>query len=587
MTETDTNKNLFGSISSGQLAELRKAITGLDNQDLQRLNNLIRDPELFSTEISELLPFSIRKMMERGDLDQEQLRKFVEQVLHQSVKTDPGIMANILFPIMMPAIRKAVAEDIKRMVDSLNTSLEHGFSPKRIGWRFQALFSGKKYAEIVLSNAYVFKVSQVFLIHRPSGLLLNQVQEAELKNARDADMVSSMLSAIKDFVQDSFHRDTEEQLDSIKVGDFNIWIEQGPYAIIAAIVEGNAPGNMRVILQEAVEAIHVNFSYELEHFQGDTDAFASKDRFLQTCLLKEKKEEKKKKPIIVILLLIVLLGALGYWTYNKIETKMRFNRLVNELDRMAGVIITDTEKKSGVYHIKGLYDPVIGNLNPYISKYGFDSQEINYNLESFISIDYEVLLLRANRLLLPPETIDLYLRPDTLAATGTATLEWINRATIMATRLIGVSYFDVSGINKQLPKVDTVDMLKYQVVKKTILAIENYYFIFGYNEARLDSLQKNDFDILISEVQSILNFSFSQDSVPVIEVYSHTSLNGRADANKNKAQQRAEEFVALMLEAGLPIETLVPKVIFVEDEKVPFPVRSVSFKVKYVNPASL
>jgi len=83
------------------------------------------------------------------------------------------------------------------MIDSLNTTLEHGFSPKRLAWRFKAMFSGKSYAEIVLSHAYIYRVKQVFLIHKQSGILLKEISDIEDPSAKDADMVSSMLSAIK------------------------------------------------------------------------------------------------------------------------------------------------------------------------------------------------------------------------------------------------------------------------------------------------------------------------------------------------------------------------------------------------------
>jgi len=54
---------------------------------------------------------------------------------------------------------------------------------------------------------------------------------------------------LKDFVQDSFDVEQKNELDTIKVGQFNIWIEQGPGALLAAIVEGNAPAGFRTILK--------------------------------------------------------------------------------------------------------------------------------------------------------------------------------------------------------------------------------------------------------------------------------------------------------------------------------------------------
>ncbi len=575
------------NLSSGQLAELRKALTGLDNQDLQRLSRLVQDPELFSEEISLLLPLAIRRLYERGDIDLGTFRQLIEEVLTQSVRENPRTMANILFPIMMPAIRKAVSEDIKRMMESLNTTLENGFSPNRIGWRLQALFSGKKYAEIVLSHAYVFKVNQVFLIHRSTGLLLHQVFDGELKEFSDADMVSSMLSAIKDFVQDSFKRDKEEQLDTIAVGDFNIWIEQGPHAIIAAIVEGNAPRDLRITLKEAIEAIHVNFNYELERFEGDTEVFATKDRFLQACLQKEKKETKKKPPYAMIVILAILLGVIGYWTYIRIETGMRFRKLVEKLEATKGVVITTTDKRDGVFQIHGLSDPITGDLSGLMSEFGFEPSDVHLNLERFISLEYDLVLQRARRVLLPPPTIDLALRNDTLLVSGKADTTWIQRAHTWAPGIPGITAIDLSGVNFVAPVVKKEVPKMPEVVKRSILAIENYYFIFEYNQSKLDSLQKIDFDLLIDEVKSVLDFSFDQDSVPTIEIISHTSFSGNPQANSDKAQQRADQFVDFMVAEGIPVETLVPVVVFVEDRKDKLPVRSVSFKVKYVNPATL
>lgn len=45
-------------------------------------------------------------------------------------------------------------------------------------------------------------------------------------------MVSGMLTAIRDFVADSFSVEEGEGLESILVGELNVWIEHGPEAIL-------------------------------------------------------------------------------------------------------------------------------------------------------------------------------------------------------------------------------------------------------------------------------------------------------------------------------------------------------------------
>ena len=74
-------------------------------------------------------------------------------------------------------------------------------------------------------------MEQVFLIHKETGLLLCQVS-APNAAMQDADMVSGMLTAIQDFVGDSFTTQKGEELETLQVGELSVWIEQGPQAIL-------------------------------------------------------------------------------------------------------------------------------------------------------------------------------------------------------------------------------------------------------------------------------------------------------------------------------------------------------------------
>ena len=69
-------------------------------------------------------------------------------------------------------------------------------------------------------------------------------------------MVSGMLTAIRDFAHDSFRVSEDEALETLQVGDVTVWIEQGPYAILAAVIRGTAPRELRTALQEALEYVH-------------------------------------------------------------------------------------------------------------------------------------------------------------------------------------------------------------------------------------------------------------------------------------------------------------------------------------------
>ncbi|NJM53355.1 MAG: hypothetical protein HC846_08145 [Blastocatellia bacterium] len=55
------------------------------------------------------------------------------------------------------------------MVQSLNQSLEHSISPKGLRWRIEAWQTGKSFAEVVMLNSLIYRVEEVFLIHRETG----------------------------------------------------------------------------------------------------------------------------------------------------------------------------------------------------------------------------------------------------------------------------------------------------------------------------------------------------------------------------------------------------------------------------------
>ncbi len=208
-------------------------------------------------DVSRVLPQAI--LLRKDDPQMTRaLAPTVEEALTASVRRDPRPLADALFPIFGPAIRKAIAASLSTMLESMNRTLEHSLSWRAVQWRITALRTGKSFAEIVLLDTLVYRVEQVFLIERESGLLLQHLSAPGV-GTQDADMVSGMLTAIRDFARDSFQVPDGETLDRLQIGELSVWIEQGPHAIIAAVIRGNAPPELRVTMQEALEHVHARF----------------------------------------------------------------------------------------------------------------------------------------------------------------------------------------------------------------------------------------------------------------------------------------------------------------------------------------
>lgn len=178
------NKNLNDpeQIDEQGIEELRRIITGLGTKELEKIRRWLIDTDAFAEDISTVIPISIKHLVEKRIVLPQTLLPIIEEAIESSVHMDPHKLADALFPIMGPAIRKAVSEDLKKMIQSMNSVLEKSFSLKRLGWRFQSMFSSRSYADIVMSNILIYRVRQVFLIHRKTGILLRQKIDKYLFN---------------------------------------------------------------------------------------------------------------------------------------------------------------------------------------------------------------------------------------------------------------------------------------------------------------------------------------------------------------------------------------------------------------------
>ncbi|MBT3423057.1 MAG: OmpA family protein [Bacteroidetes bacterium] len=387
------DKNI-AKIESFKLQELRELILGLEITELQALKNRLDDSDNFAQEVSLIVADAIKRKSHdnSGELS-DTLFPIVEESILKSVSRDPNPLAEAMFPIMGPAIRKAISDAFRKMIQSMNQSIENSFSLKSLKWRMESIRTGKSFAEIVMLNNLEYRVSEVFLIHRKTGLLLNHIVANQQEDIQ-ADMVSGMLKAIQDFVLDSFHLDENEELGSIQVGDVNVWIEQGPHVILAAVVQGNVAETYRDVLKNEIENISQLFSKELKTFDGDTSVFDKTIDSLEKCVIQKRKAPKKKKSIVLWILLVIIASLISYWIFSASQKKNNWEKVFNEIDSLPGVVVTDITKHKGIYYVHGLKDPEVFDVDLIYSNFGIDSSDIIIRLENYVSINEEVLYLK-------------------------------------------------------------------------------------------------------------------------------------------------------------------------------------------------
>src|SRR5262245_9018435 len=93
------------------LQELRSLLLSEEQKQILALQERLDDPARRSKETSAVVAEAIQLRRERGgeaDL-RDALGPSVQEALRESIRKDSSILAEVLFPVMGPAIRKSVA----------------------------------------------------------------------------------------------------------------------------------------------------------------------------------------------------------------------------------------------------------------------------------------------------------------------------------------------------------------------------------------------------------------------------------------------------------------------------------------------
>src|SRR6202034_2376403 len=262
--------------------ELRHLIVAPEQEGIASIQDRLDNLEKRTEDVSVVVAEAIQMRREKGDdlALAAALAPTIQETLRESVRRDPHVLADALFPVMGPAIRKSIAETLRGMLESFNEALEHSLSWRGMKWRIEAFRTGKPFAEIVMMHSLLYRVEQVFLIHRETGLVLNHVV-APSAPAQDADMVAGLLSAIQQFARDSFQPGTTENLGNMTFDELQIRVVSGPNAVIAAAIRGHAPEAYNLAMNETLEEIQRHYSSALAHFTGDPGPFRAAEADLQ------------------------------------------------------------------------------------------------------------------------------------------------------------------------------------------------------------------------------------------------------------------------------------------------------------------
>lgn len=392
-----------------QIDQIKEILFSNEKRALDALTRRLEKRESRVADIADVLPESLGRSNAEGERLGKALRAPVEKCIKDSIKQDPNAFADALFPVIGPAIRKSISEALKTFSESINRTIEEKTSVKSIKWRMQAKRAGIPYSQFLLQKNLQYRIDHVYLIQPTSGLLIADVHRPDAIR-KDDEAVSAMLTAIQDFVSESFGAGDEGILETADIGKYTLWTMPGPHAMLACVINGVPPRGLRDELTENLERIHLQYSETLEHFDGTKN---KKTKLIEPelldCLLQQEKEEdiavEKKKLGIAGLIAFLLLTGLAWWIWQMVQINKDSTQLISTIEQEPGIFLTQQDIRKGKIHLKGLVDNSATPPIVLAQQLGLDAEKLDLQFTPFHSLEKPIVLRRIESKLSIPDGV--------------------------------------------------------------------------------------------------------------------------------------------------------------------------------------
>lgn len=532
--------------STREFARLRGLLFGREQQEIADLRRELRSVALTADNVSKHLPEAIALRAGQDDQLARALAPTLEGAFTEAVHRNPEQIAEAIYPTLGPAVRKAIAEAIGGIVQGINRGLEESLSIRGLKWRVEAWRSGVPYAQVVMKHALVYRVEQAYLVHAETGLMLAHVTAPDL-TAPDADVISSMMTAIRDFVGDAFRSGRGGDLHQFKVGELTVLVETGPRAVLAAIVKGQHPPALLQRLQQTLELIHFQFAQQLAHFTGDSAAFESARPILAECLETVVDTARTKHRGITsriawgtALVAVILVAVLSF------QSHRRWTNVLATLRAEPGFVVLDADRGLRNWHINGLRDPLARPVNTVLTGLAIDTTGVQGEWASYVSAHSRIVEQRIKRALSAPVTAVLTLLGDTLVLSGSGPSDWVEHASATARGIPGIAVVRDDDLRIVLP-------LSAQPIADTIA--ETHVF-FEVGSSRLSDVARQTLTGMGGSLRAI-EASLGPGWRAQLDVVGRTDTTGSEQLNKALSDDRARVATSFLMQSG--IRTTLPE----------------------------
>ncbi|MDR2825855.1 MAG: OmpA family protein [Deltaproteobacteria bacterium] len=553
-------RNLLFNQEITTIGDLRSRLDALSEKvaRFKELEGLV-DPKIHAAKVGDVLAEAMHLRSSKDNNLSIAMEPIVDGIVKTSLRDKMPEFINAMFPLMGPSIRKSIAESFRSMMEGFSKSMEMAFSLKGLRWRLEALRTGKAFSEIVLLHTLVYRVEQVLFIHSATGISIEHVAN-EGVDSQDAGMVSAMLTAMQDFVQDCLSSSTGDDLESMQHGEHIFMVEKSPVAYIACIVRGTPPASFREQMHICLETLLIQYSAALEDFNGDTAPFITCRPYLEKLLADHYVDEGKPAPVwskaLVVLILLAVIGGLGFLKYKSYQNEVKAASLkqdmytaVDFLRHEPGIEVTYiNEKDNDPWEVYCLQDRLARNPSEILREHSVDPSKFNFKINLFNSHEAVIVERNVKQILNPPESVKVILDANgILTLSGTAYMDWILMARNKAIAVPGVTDVDMSRLSD--PRMTKL--------KDMAELVESVQISFPLNSDAPYPEEKPKLDQVIDLLVALEHLADSMGLSVSLTIYGHTDSTGTDRRNYELSQARARAIAAMLYnrESTMPVFT--------------------------------
>jgi len=466
-----------------------------------------------------------------------QIAPLIGVAIKEQIRSQKDDIIDALYPVMGNMISKFVTKSLEEMLHKINAQIQNGLSTKTIKRKIKAKMKGVSETELLLQENSSAQIQSVLLIHKESGILLAKVEKSS-HGLNDPDMLASMMTAIRSFVNDWIANDGNyQELGEIEYGGNKIIIEASGSSYLAIIVEGAAYAKTYETISEVFATLVSRYGDAIQAFDGDIQNIPLDEikELLQTLLLEEtqlQEEKKKIHPLLILLPILLILWFLYNLYTNYLDTQLQ-DEVNNKLSHTPQLLLYKIDTK-----VKDKELTLSGNL-PY-EYYKNLTEKTLQNIEGLESIKNEI------------NVVPIQSDPMQISAHIAYYIKGLQ-----IDKDIHLSYtFDFTTLkiegsvaNKELKKEILAELDKIQGIQKiedkikvVPLKIEKFIY-FQKNSSRLDLTSQNKLITIINKLHNTKN----TDTL-VLNAYSDKI--GSIEHNRYLAKKRVKQVEKFLKEHG-------------------------------------